>query len=264
MPPSPPPELGDQAAAVERAFVLALGGFALDVAGASCVTHERIPVPRFNYVLVTGVSPERQAAFFERALDHYFQRALRPTFRIPLPVPSHLDAGLRKFAFRRRAVDSVVRWTSPLPSGPGPADEFLREASPDDLDKVVALWTDPREREEFRRALEVVWNRPNPGERVRAILAEKDGTVLASGVVYERGPVAGLFGVATVPGARGKGVASRLVTHALGLLEGTGVRAVVLAADAVPERDRLGTLGFTPLRTFAEYALPPDAELTLP
>ncbi len=71
----------------ERQFVLTLGGFALEVAGATLVTHERIPAPRFNFVQVEGVGAERQAAFFERALDHYFQRALRPTFRLPEPTP---------------------------------------------------------------------------------------------------------------------------------------------------------------------------------
>ncbi|HTT45035.1 MAG TPA: hypothetical protein VMH38_03340, partial [Thermoplasmata archaeon] len=73
----------EAALATERQFVLTLGGFALELAGATLVTHEKLPVPRFNFVQELGVGRERQTTFFEHALDHYFQRALRPTFRVP-------------------------------------------------------------------------------------------------------------------------------------------------------------------------------------
>ena len=32
----------------ERQFVFTLGGFALELAGAALVTHEKLPVPRFG------------------------------------------------------------------------------------------------------------------------------------------------------------------------------------------------------------------------
>ncbi|MCI4365333.1 MAG: hypothetical protein L3K10_04640, partial [Thermoplasmata archaeon] len=85
---------GLDALAAERQFVKTLGGFVLGIAGAELVTHERIPLPRFNFVVVGDVSLERGTAFFERVLDHYFQRALRPTFRVLPPVPAHLARGL--------------------------------------------------------------------------------------------------------------------------------------------------------------------------
>ncbi|MCI4355479.1 MAG: hypothetical protein L3K06_08985, partial [Thermoplasmata archaeon] len=84
---------------LHRGLVLALGGFALELAGGTLVTHERIPVPPFNFVDGADVAIRRQTAFFEKALDHYFQRALRPTFRVDPPVPPHVDKTLRHFGF---------------------------------------------------------------------------------------------------------------------------------------------------------------------
>ena len=85
--------------ALHRSFVVALGGFVLEFAGGALVTHERIAVPAFNYVDLDRLAPDRQTAFFERALDHYFQRAIRPSFRARRPVPAHVDRSLRAFGF---------------------------------------------------------------------------------------------------------------------------------------------------------------------
>ncbi|MCI4325395.1 MAG: hypothetical protein L3K00_05910 [Thermoplasmata archaeon] len=261
---TPAPEFGDRAAAFDRAFVLALGGFALEVAGASLVTHERIPVPRFNHVLVGAVGPDRQTAFFERALDHYFQRALRPTFRIPEPVPDHLDAGLRRFSFRARAAPYTVLWARPRATEAASRGLVVRQAGEDDLDAIVGLWTGEREHSEFRRSLDVAWNHPNPGDRFLPLLAEDEGASVGGAVVYEHDGVAGLHGVATVPGARGRGVATSLVAFASGVPEVRTSGAVVLASDSPKAIRPLEGLGFTVLRRFREYELPPDAALTLP
>jgi GNAT superfamily N-acetyltransferase len=263
-PDSPESEFAGRAAGSERAFVLALGGFAYDVAGASFVTHERIPVPRFNFVVVGNVGADRQTSFFESALDHYFQRALRPTFRVPAPAASHVDAGLRRFGFRARSAPHSLLWTRAGGRPTRASGPMVRLATRDDLDAITALWMAERERPEFRRSLDVLWSHPNEGERVIPLLAEVDGVPVGGGVVYVYDGVAGLHGVATIPGSRGRGVASALVTRALGLSELETLGAVVLAVDSPAAERPLGALGFSALRRFVEYELPLGTELTLP
>jgi len=260
----PPSELAEIAAGTDRAFVIALGGFSLEFAGGSLVTHERIPVPRFNHVVLHRIGPSRQTAFFEKALDHYFQRAIRPTFRSTEPVPPHVDATLRRFAFRRRPEPYTLWWSRPVATEWRAPGVSVREAGPEELDSVVGFWTDGPNREELRRALDVLWSHPNPGERLVPLLAERDGTLVGSSVLLEQPPAASLHGVGTAPTARGVGVGSSLVAHALGLVDLREVRAVVLGSDSPRAAARLGPIGFTTLRSYVEYELPPEAELTMP
>jgi GNAT superfamily N-acetyltransferase len=258
-------ELAAEAALdAERQFVLTLGGFALEIPGAALVTHEKIPVPRFNFVQELGVGPERQAAFFERALDHYFQRALRPTFRVPLPVPGHVEAGLKRFGFRPRpTVLKLLLSTGARP--PALAEDVtVRVAARSELDLVASFWTGERERPEFRTALDIAWNHPNPHEQLAPLLADMDGETVATALVYRHRSSAGIHGVATRPAARGKGAASELVVYALTHEPvGKGVRYSIFA-DSNRLEQRLLRLGFLPARAFQEYELPQDAVLAVP
>jgi len=258
-------ELATEAALdAERQFVLTLGGFALEMAGATLVTHEKLPVPRFNFVQELGVGRERQTPFFERALDHYFQRALRPTFRVPLPAPDHVDAGLRRFGFRPRAAPLVLLLATgeapPPPSGP----VTVRAALPTEVDLVTSFWVAERERPEFRTALEVAWVHPNPHERLLPIFASLNDRVVASALLYRYRSSVGIHAVATTPSARGQGAASDLVAFALREAPlGPGARYSIFA-DSARLVARLEKLGFRTARSFQEYELPSDAQLAFP
>ena len=129
--PTPHEDPGERVLAGVKAFVLALGGLSLEVSGASLVTHERLLAPLFNYISVDNVGPARQAAFFERALDHYFQRALRPRVLTRIPTPGHLDEGLRRFGFRlaESRVPPGGRRTSRKPRRPRPFEVSRLEPS---------------------------------------------------------------------------------------------------------------------------------------
>jgi len=248
----------------ERQFVVTLGGFALEIPGATLVTHEKIPVPRFNFVQEMGVGAERQTAFFERALDHYFQRALRPTFRVPTPVPDHVSAGLARFGFRPRASPLVIL----LSSGAAPesfgAGVEVHVAEPRELDLVSSFWTTERERPEFRTALDIAWNHPNPHERLVPLLAMVEGVPAASALVYRYRTSAGIHAVATQPSSRGRGAASELVAYATARNPaGPGVRYSIFA-DSERLTQRLERLGFRRARTFEVYELPPGSTLTIP
>ncbi len=248
----------------ERQFVLTLGGFALEIPGATLVTHEKIPVPRFNFVQEIGVGPERQTAFFERALDHYFQRALRPTFRVPEPVAPHVRAGLERLGFRPRGEPLVLLLGTPT-SGAEPAPGLeVRAARRAELDLVASFWSGDGERPEFRSALDVAWAHPNPNERLQPILAFSGGPAVSAALVYRYRSTAGLHAVATRPPARGQGAASELVRWVVGTAEAGPVHRYAILADSSRLERRLVALGFRPARSFREFDLPPSAELSVP
>jgi len=248
----------------ERQFVFTLGGFALEVAGAALVTHEKIPVPRFNFVQELGVGPERQTSFFEHALDHYFQRALRPLFRVPTPVPEHVDSGLRRFGFRPKASPLVLMLSrEPAPSPPT-SNVTVRAAEHRDLDLVASFWTSERERPEFRSAIDIAWSHPNPNEGLVPLLASVGTETVSAALVYRYRSSAGIHAVATRPSARGKGAASSVVAFARARRIGGPVDRYSIFADSARLERKLETLGFSPARSFTEYELPASADLALP
>jgi hypothetical protein len=247
-----------------RQFVHTLGGFTLQIAGANLVTHERLPVSRFNFVQEIGVGPERQSAFFERALDHYFQRALRPTFRVPEPVAPHVDAGLVRFGFRPRETPLILLLEAEAPPAAKATVEGVRPARPSELDLVASFWTSERERPEFRAALDVAWSHPNPHEHLEPLLGFRDGEAVSVALLYRYRSSAGIHAVATRLPARGRGAASDLVRFALRHDPvGAGVRYSMFA-DSARLVQRLQGLGFRAARSFQIYELPSDATLAIP
>jgi GNAT superfamily N-acetyltransferase len=254
------PEI-EEARRAERRFVVALGGFALEISGAGLVCHEKIPSPRFNFVEEIDVGPERQTAFFERALDLYFQRAIRPTFRVDDPPAEHLDRGLRELGFRPVEHPLGVWLEAGDPRPPADAGPVVRPASPAETDLVASFWTGERERAELRTALEIARVHPNPHEALVPLLAFLDGEAASAAIVYRFRSVAGIHLLTTRPEARGQGCASALVAHALETRPaGEGVLHVLVSGSPQGER-RLRALGFRPVHRLRPYVLPADAEL---
>ena len=248
----------------ERQFVFTLGGFAFELAGAALVTHEKLPVPRFNFVQELGVGRERQTAFFEHALDHYFQRALRPTFRVPTPVPDHVDSGLRRFGFRPKEA-ALVLMLSMGGEAPAVASEIeVRPAQRRELDLVASFWTSEHERPEFRAALDIAWAHPNPNERLVPLLATLGAEPVSAALVYRYRHAAGIHAVATRVPARGRGAASAIVSFARHHAPAGPVASYSMFADSPRLERRLASLGFRSARSFTEYELPPSAELSFP
>lgn len=249
--------------ALHRSFVVALGGFVLEFAGGALLTHERIAVPAFNFVDLDRLAPDRQTAFFERALDHYFQRAIRPSFRARRPVAPHVDRTLRALGF----LPADEPWVVLRAAGPGlpaPATTPLTIESVREGEELAPLWAHAREADELRRALEVLLDHPNPGEHLEALVAREEGAVVGCALVYERDGGAGIHAVATQPAARGRGVATAMVRGALDHLEHRGVHRTVLLSAVPRLGPRLAPLGFMEVGRLVEYRLPADATLALP
>ncbi|HUI38912.1 MAG TPA: GNAT family N-acetyltransferase [Thermoplasmata archaeon] len=261
-----PGEAFRRVVASERAFVLAVGGFSIELPGASLVTNERVPVPAFNYGQIDHVGRERQAAFFERALDHYFQRALRPSFRAPAPAPAHIDAGLRHFGFVPTESPLVVLESSgSVPTGArAPEDLHVEAVGAEEIDRILPFWAGPRDRDELRRALEVALVHANPGERLVPWVAEKDGRDRSAAILYEEDGAIGLHAVATQPEARGGGAATELVRRVLESERAAGSGRIGMVVPHRRIAARLETLGFEVVGELVAYELPPAAELHIP
>jgi GNAT superfamily N-acetyltransferase len=89
-------------------------------------------------------------------------------------------------------------------------------------------------------------------------------TPVGAGLVYARGDGALIFGVSTVPAARGRGVARALVEWILTHPPATREPIVATISENRRLERRLGGLGFESWARFRVYELNPDAELTLP
>jgi GNAT superfamily N-acetyltransferase len=251
--------------AQHRGFVHALGGYSLDFGGGLLVTHERIGVPAFNYVEEVGVAVARQAAFFERALDHYFQRALRPAIRLRAPAEPHLAATLQRIGFRSRTQPRRLL-AAPLGgvSDDEPGATAIAGLPVDAAERAAAFWTHDRERDEFHRSLDVAFHHPNPGESLEPVFLIEDEATASAGLLYRRGSEASLHAIATAPSARGQGRATELVVQAQRIAARRGATQLTLASDWGPLGTRLARLGFTEVGQQVEFELPADAELSLP
>lgn len=266
MPPAEEPQTIDAALREEREFVLSLGGYALELAGGVLVANERIPVPRFNFVQYVRIHRNRQSAFLERALDHFFQRALRPSIRVERPVPDFLDGSLRRLGFRLAPEpwSLLLRRRLDRPRRPGPPFE-VRPATNDELPLFAGFWTGTSEREEFLRALTVALEHPNPEEWLVPGIALRDGTPASAALLHTHGSAVGIHGVVTQPSERGQGAATALVA---GLLDDPHVKPkagpVAMWSDSPRLDRRLGDLGFDVAARYSVYELPGNAALALP
>jgi len=254
----------DGARRLHRDLILSLGGFSYELAGGTLVTHERIPVPAFNFVDGARVAVRRQTAFFEKALDHYFQRALRPSFRVDLDTPPHIDRTLRHFGFVP-ASEPLVFLVAPTSNAPaGPRGIEVVEVQADHAREIAEFWTHDRERDEFARALDVVVNHPNPGERLTPLLARSGTRTAAAALLYRRGAHAEVEAVATLPELRGRGIATALVAGALAAAARDGATTLSVLSATPRLTTRLAPLGFLEAGRLTEYRLPADAQLAIP
>lgn len=253
------------AVATERSLILGLGGYAMEVAGGTLVLHERIPVPRFNFVETQAISPERQAAFFERTLDQYFQRAIRPRFRVPLPSSGPVERTLRALGFTplREPLELLGRPPG-RPAGKGATPFGFRSDAQVPSSALVPFWVSPREQPELESALEILRHHPNPKERFSPVIATDPDRAIAAGLVYSRGEGAFLFGVSTVPAARRQGAATALVRW---ILSQPAVRKEPFAGILSESRglsQGLRRLGFSPWARWRVFELAADAQLSVP
>jgi GNAT superfamily N-acetyltransferase len=253
-----------EALELERQFVLTLGGQAIEYAGGTLVLHDKIPVPRFNFIQRVAVGRERQAGFFEHALDQYFQRALRPSIRVAEPAPAFVSASLLALGFRARHEPlTLFLFRQELPDSAREAGG-ARPARPEELAGVLALWTGDGERDVLRAAVEVAWHHPNPEEALTPWISGGTDRIHGGALVYRHRAGVGIYGVAVRPEARGRGSASALVTAILAGCAEPPTSSISIWSDSPRLDQRLRALGFEVARRFKVFELPEQAELALP
>jgi ribosomal protein S18 acetylase RimI-like enzyme len=243
----------------EREFVQVFGGYAVEIPGGTLVVNEKVAVPRFNYVQDVRVAPHRLLAFVERALEHYYQRALRPTFELPRDLDQpHLDRALGKAGYAPSGDDHQVHL---LAWDPGTSlisrDEGIRvERVPEEERPTFAgFWTVDRYQEEVVRSLDVTEAHPNPTERLVPYLAMRGGEALGVATYYAYRGVRGIHAVAVRPEGRGQGVATALVREVLRCEAGSDPGPLGLRVEGREVPGALRDLGFRPVATFDTYVL---------
>jgi hypothetical protein len=248
----------------ERALICALGGYALQLSGGWLVTHERLPGSRFNYIDIGPLAPARRTAFLERALDHYFQRALRPMVRLDASAAPEITESLERLGFRERAVPLRL-----LVRGPPPDPELrprrpVRPLTADELPLLYRLWGEPKELPEIRASLDVAVAAPARGEEVIPVAAIHESGPASVGLLHGWNGLWGLHAVTTLPGHRGTGWACDLTLgcgHLSGAARGVGL-GLRLDSDRIPSP--LAAAGFHGRARYRIFELPHDQALEIP
>jgi len=248
----------------ERALICALGGYALQLSGGWLVTHERLAGSRFNFIDIGPLAPARRTAFLERALDHYFQRALRPIVRMdPLAPPGIIDS-LERLGFEEREAPLQL-----LVRGPGSPREMtprhpVRPLTIEELPLLHRLWGGPKELPEIRASLDVAVSAPARGEEVLPVAAIAGSGPVSVGLLHGWNGMWGLHAVATLPGHRGGGWASELTIGSWGLCERAHGGRLGLRLDSARVPSRLAAAGFDSVARYRVFELPGDHALEIP
>lgn len=253
----------------ERQFSQLFGGYSVEVPEGHLVVNEKVPVPRFNFVQNVRCSPGRVAAFMERTLEHYYQRALRPTFELPTDTSQPaVEKALRLAGYEPRGEEHrrhLLVLDPPsgaaLPPPRGSSGLEVEVVGEEELDTVVDLLVEAqaRFREEVRRYLEVAMSHPNPRERVVPYLARTSGGPVSSGILLAHRASCGLFGVGTQTSARERGFATTLVAEILRREQGGLPGPLCISAEGRNPPRPLLALGFELWASFDVYALSADS-----
>ncbi len=248
----------------ERALVCALGGYALQLSGGWLVTHERLPGSRFNFIDIGPVAPARRTAFLERALDHYFQRALRPVVRLRPTAPSEIIEALERLGFRERPVPQQLLVCGPEPGRPPESGRPVRALTPGELPLLHRLWGGFRELPEIRASLDVAIAAPARDEEVIPVAAAAEDGPASVGILHGWNGLWGLHGVATLPGHRGNGWASDLAIGSSRLARDHGGNWLGLRLDSDRVPSGLSRAGFRVREPYRVFDLPHDRALEIP
>jgi ribosomal protein S18 acetylase RimI-like enzyme len=256
------------ALATDRRFSYLFGGYGVELPEAHLVVNERLPAPRFNWVQDLRCAPGRVTAFLERTLDHYYQRALRPTFELR---SGEIDAGIEKalgladyvrLAPERRR--QLLRWdparAGALVRARPPGANAPAPLSDEELPAFAELLVLSRQQPEVVRCIQVAQAHPNPGEKVAAYAIRGTSGLRSVALFARHGREAGLFAVGTRPEDRSQGLATELVAAVLraeALPEGI---PVVLSLEGPEPPAPLVGLGFEPLQSFDVFAIGPAGE----
>ena len=144
------------------------------------------------------------------------------------------------------------------PASPAPPSTTITEVTDTrEADSVLELvawrWSVPAEARPQLAAVTRAFGIGYPGSAVRVWIARREGTPVAKIIMQQVEAVAGIYGVATKPEARGQGLARTLTLHALHEARASGCTRAVLHSTPMAQAlyERLGFRTYGDFRIFA-------------
>ena len=218
------------------------------------------PVPAFPY---NGVFKFRAGADAEARIDainnHFEARGVRYFWLVhPTAAPGDLDQLLaaRGFAESETFNGMVVEPDRLNASVSAPDDVHIHEIRPEDepvvLEMVAKRWSAPTDAMQHLQAFFRSAGIGEPGSPMRGWLATINGAPVGKAFTYRTRNVVGLYGVATQPQARGKGIGAAICARALKDSCGQGVELLALHSTPMAHGlyRRFGFRDIAPFRLF--------------
>lgn len=229
-----------------------------DLPGVALFTNPG--APPFNLAVIGNVPAEATAATLEDVVGHYHRLGLPARVRVtPLSRPSGWPERLASGGFSRLVEEEeqfMVRDGSPLEGGPGRVSvrRVEDEAALGEFVRVQqAGWETPPD--EDGRALRLAQRSLSEGLYVYCT-AYLDGRAVGAASARFAECLTGLYGLATVPEARRRGVGTALVKHITAAGAGRGCLTAFLSVE--PGSHAAGLyrrLGFSPAFRVNNYSL---------
>lgn len=217
----------------------------------------------FNLALIREGAPDADA-LLEAIVGHYQQQGIPPRVRLtPLSRPGDWAGRLtrRGFAQQQDATETfMLLRAKETPTAPHPqdADVAVRRAhsEKEQLESAGVIWEVfgmPEELREWGRDLV----RRDLGSAVyRTYTAFVAGQAAGAATARMTDGITGIYGVATLPAFRRRGVCTALIRHIVAAAHAEGHGTVYLSAQTGGYAEQLYTrLGFAPLFTVTTYEM---------
>ncbi len=238
--------------------------------GPACRLHDApdaswfetpIPVPPYNMVVrFQGQDRPGWEDSVERIFRHFERRGVPFVWLLhPSASPNGLPEALRRRGFD--AVEPITGMTAdlhdlpPVPVATGVDVQAVTTPAQVEayMDLVAARWGVPDAARRHHAALGAIVRLDDAASPNRAWLALRDGQPVAKAFTHDGAGVVGLYGMATVPAARGLGLGRLLGLTALHDARARGIRTGILHATpmAVGLYERMGFRAAAPFTVFA-------------
>jgi GNAT superfamily N-acetyltransferase len=225
-----------------------------------------IPIIPYNTVIRFESDGDAEAQIAE-IMAHYEQRAVVPAWILhPGARPSNLEGLLAaRGLVEAEVVEGMAMHLADVPPVAVPGGRAVIEeiAHPDEvgdyLDLAAWRWEVPTEAIRHLEAMVDAFHIGEPGAPVRLWVARLDGKAVAKVALNLDNGVAGIYAVATLPEARGLGLARALILTSLHAARHAGFNLSVLHSTpmAVSLYERIGFEHVAPFKVYAPPGVNP-------
>jgi len=225
-----------------------------DAADDVVAVRSDVPFPTFNAVVGARFDGDAGARAAEVADSYIAAGVPWMWWATPSTTPAGLDAVLEERGLAREDVPGMYADLAATPATP--RVDGLTLQTTDDADVFVAAMVAGFGLPPFVREPMTAIMRHFP--ETLNVIGYVDGRAVACGTAYLTGPTAGLYNIATVDDARGRGIGYAVTTTLMQLARGAGADHAVLHATEAgrPVYERAG---FEHVCNLAQYVwMPPE------